>query len=120
MRLEDATSGYGLVLLVQARTVKGRRGWGSARAPREELCLPLTQRIFLGVCNEMQGNIKAATEAYEGAWNVVEQYNDEKSPMLLYWIEESLYRGSLLYLRSGYVDSKSQTGKFSKLYAYLY
>ncbi|KAI9484821.1 hypothetical protein BDB00DRAFT_109803 [Zychaea mexicana] len=74
LRIEDATSGYGLVLLVQARAIKG-------------------------ICYEKQNNITAAIDAFSTAWDVVEQHLKAKSEMLWYWMEECLYHGILLQLR---------------------
>ncbi|KAI8147176.1 hypothetical protein BJV82DRAFT_665280 [Fennellomyces sp. T-0311] len=75
LRIEDATSGYGLVLLIQARAIKG-------------------------ICFEQQDKIASAIEAYSTAWDVVEQHLKAKSDMLWDWMEECLYRGILLQLRS--------------------
>ncbi|KAI9278254.1 hypothetical protein BDA99DRAFT_531025 [Phascolomyces articulosus] len=76
LRIEDATSGYGLVLLIQARAIKG-------------------------ICYEKQDKILSAIDAFSSAWDVVEQHLKEKSEMLWYWIEECLYHGILLQLRTG-------------------
>ncbi|KAI8374621.1 uncharacterized protein BYT42DRAFT_413505 [Radiomyces spectabilis] len=76
LRLEDVTAGYGMVLLVQARAIKG-------------------------ICLEQQHDPSSAMEAYEAAWAVVNDHPDEKiSESLLYWIEISLYRAILLRLRT--------------------
>ncbi|KAG2224426.1 hypothetical protein INT45_002965 [Circinella minor] len=75
LRIEDATSGYGLVLLIQARAIKG-------------------------ICYEKQDNISMAIDAFSTAWDVVEQHLKEKSETLWYWIEECLYHGILLQLRT--------------------
>lgn len=74
LRMEDVQTGYGLVLLVQARAMKG-------------------------ICLEKSQNYEAAIEAYEAAWNAVELQPQERGVMLSFWIEECLYRGSLLRLR---------------------
>ncbi|CEP19993.1 hypothetical protein [Parasitella parasitica] len=74
LRIEDVKIGYGLVLLVQARTIKG-------------------------ICLEKQKDFEAAVEAYEAAWQAVELQPQERSVMLSFWVEECLYRGSLLRLR---------------------
>ncbi|KAI7886762.1 TPR-like protein [Lichtheimia hyalospora FSU 10163] len=82
LNINDATSGYGLVLLVQARTIKG-------------------------ICYEKQSNISAATDAFGAAWDIVEQHLDQKSEMLACWIEQSLYYGTLLRLRTGAPPQKT-------------
>lgn len=74
LRMEDVQTGYGLVLLIQARAIKGN-------------------------CLEKQGQDEAAIEAYEAAWKAVELQPQERSVMLSFWIEECLYRGVLLRLR---------------------
>lgn len=74
LRIEDVETGYGLVLLVQARAIKG-------------------------VCLEKQNNFEAAIEAYEAAWEAVELRPQERGVMLSFWIEECLYRGCLLRLQ---------------------
>ncbi|KAI9487433.1 MAG: hypothetical protein EXX96DRAFT_553180 [Benjaminiella poitrasii] len=74
LRMEDVQMGYGLVLLVQARAIKG-------------------------VCLEKKGEFEAAIEAYESAWNAVELKPQERGIMLSFWIEDCLYRGCLLRLK---------------------
>lgn len=74
LRIEDVQTGYGLVLLVQARAIKG-------------------------ICLEKTDNYEGAIEAYEAAWNAVELQPQERGIMLSFWIEECLYRGVLLRLR---------------------
>ncbi|KAI8062995.1 hypothetical protein BDF21DRAFT_496904 [Thamnidium elegans] len=74
LRIEDVQTGYGLVLLVQARAIKG-------------------------ICLEKSQNYEAAIEAYDAAWNAVELQPQERGVMLSFWIEECLYRGILLRLR---------------------
>ncbi|KAF1796055.1 hypothetical protein FB192DRAFT_1315354 [Mucor lusitanicus] len=74
LRVEDVETGYGLVLLVQARAIKG-------------------------ICLEKQGKPEAAIEAYEAAWQAVELQPQERGVMLSFWIEECLYRGCLLRLQ---------------------
>ncbi|KAI8330708.1 hypothetical protein BC941DRAFT_517938 [Chlamydoabsidia padenii] len=71
LRFEDVNWGYGLVLLVQARVIKG-------------------------ICYEMEGSVPDALEAYDAAWEVVESHLTERSEMLSYWIEDALYRAILL------------------------
>ncbi|EPB84635.1 hypothetical protein HMPREF1544_08578 [Mucor circinelloides 1006PhL] len=74
LRVEDVETGYGLVLLVQARAIKG-------------------------ICLEKQDNYEAAIEAYQAAWQAVELQPQERGVMLSFWIEECLYRGCLLRLQ---------------------
>lgn len=74
LRIEDVQTGYGLVLLIQARAVKG-------------------------ISLEKQSNFEAALEAYEAAWHAVELQPEERGAMLSFWIEQCLYRGILLRLR---------------------
>ncbi|KAK4509977.1 uncharacterized protein ATC70_008127 [Mucor velutinosus] len=74
LRVEDVETGYGLVLLVQARAIKG-------------------------ICLEKQNKPEAAIEAYEAAWQAVELQPQERGVMLSFWIEECLYRGCLLRLQ---------------------
>jgi tetratricopeptide (TPR) repeat protein len=74
LRIEDVQAGYGLVLLVQARAIKG-------------------------ICLEQAQNDEGAIEAYEAAWNAVELQPQERGVMLSFWIEECLYRGILLRLK---------------------
>lgn len=74
LRIEDVQTGYGLVLLVQARAMKG-------------------------ICLEKTENYEGAIEAYEAAWNAVELQPQERGIMLSFWIEECLYRGVLLRQR---------------------
>ncbi|KAI9313544.1 hypothetical protein BX666DRAFT_2030325 [Dichotomocladium elegans] len=76
LNINDATLGYGLVLLTQARTIKG-------------------------MCFEQQGNLSEAQDAFGAAWDIVEKHLDQKNEMLSSWIEESLYHGALLALRAG-------------------
>ncbi|CAO3662969.1 unnamed protein product [Rhizopus stolonifer] len=73
LRLEDVESGYGLVLLVQARVIKAR-------------------------CLEEQDDPKAL-ESYMSALSAVEEHPKEKNMALNYWIEDGLYRSILLQLR---------------------
>ncbi|KAI7878419.1 protein prenylyltransferase [Lichtheimia hyalospora FSU 10163] len=72
--MQQVHSGYGMVLLIQARVIKGG-------------------------CYEMQGQIASAIEAYEAAWSVYEQHPAEKGEVLWSWIEECLYRAILLHIR---------------------
>ncbi|KAK4520928.1 uncharacterized protein ATC70_006811 [Mucor velutinosus] len=74
LRLEDVEAGYGLVLLVQARVIKG-------------------------VCFENQENYTEALDCYLGALNVAEQHQNEQNKSLSFWLEECLYRSVLLQLR---------------------
>jgi tetratricopeptide (TPR) repeat protein len=74
LHMEDVQTGYGLVLLVQARAVKG-------------------------ICLEKSEQFEAAIEAYEAAWDAVELQPQERGVMLSFWIEECLYRGVLLRLK---------------------
>jgi tetratricopeptide (TPR) repeat protein len=74
LRVEDVQTGYGLVLLIQARAMKG-------------------------ISLEKQNEFETALEAYEAAWHAVEQQPQERGVMLSFWIEECLYRGVLLRLR---------------------
>lgn len=74
VRIEDVQHGYGFVLLVQARAIKG-------------------------ICFEMTHDVEAAIEAYDAAWNAVELQPQEKSIMLSFWIEQCLYRSCLLKSR---------------------
>lgn len=71
LRFEDVNWGYGLVLLVQARVIKG-------------------------ICFEMENSIPDALEAYDAAWEVVESHISEKSETIFQWIEDALYRSILL------------------------
>lgn len=79
LRIDDVQSGYGLVLLVQARAIKG-------------------------ICLEKQGNDEAAVEAYQAAWDAVELQPQERGIMLSFWIEECLYRACLLRLKLKYIN----------------
>lgn len=72
--MEDVQQGYGLVLLVEARTIKG-------------------------MCFEWLDDIQSALESYHSAWIAVESQTQERSIMLSFWIEQSLYRACLLKLR---------------------
>lgn len=74
LRLEDVETGYGLVLLVQARVMKA-------------------------VCYESQENDVDALESYLAALSVAEQHPEEQNKALSYWIEDCLYRAILLQLR---------------------
>ena len=74
LRLEDVETGYGLVLLVQARVMKG-------------------------ICYECQLNDNDALDSYLAALNVVEQHPQEQNKALSFWIEDCLYRSILLQLR---------------------
>lgn len=73
LRLEDV-KGYGLVLLVQARVMKG-------------------------ICFEYQENDVDALDSYLAALSVAEQHPEEQNKALFYWIEDGLYRAILLQLR---------------------
>lgn len=73
LRLEDVKSGYGLVLLVQARVIKAR-------------------------CLEEQDDTEALG-SYMSALSAVEEHPKEKNMALNYWIEDGLYRSILLQLR---------------------
>ncbi|KAI9258783.1 hypothetical protein BDA99DRAFT_514132 [Phascolomyces articulosus] len=75
LRMEDVHSGYGMVLLIQARVIKA-------------------------ICFEMKGDIPTAIETYGAAWDVFDQHPAEKGEMLSYWIEECVYRAILLHVRS--------------------
>ncbi|KAI9020131.1 hypothetical protein CLU79DRAFT_888280 [Phycomyces nitens] len=79
--LEDVNAGYGLVLLVQARIIKG-------------------------FCFEMEGDVEAALGCYNSAWDVANKHLTEKSESLSFWIEECLYRNILLRLR---IDAPTET-----------
>ncbi|KAI9319345.1 hypothetical protein BX666DRAFT_1460783 [Dichotomocladium elegans] len=74
LQMQHVHSGYGMVLLIQARVIKG-------------------------TCLEVQNKISAAIDAYEAAWRVYEQHPLEKGQILWDWIEEALYRAILLVLR---------------------
>ncbi|OAD69936.1 hypothetical protein PHYBLDRAFT_171959 [Phycomyces blakesleeanus NRRL 1555(-)] len=72
--LDDVNAGYGLVLLVQARVIKG-------------------------FCFEMEGDVEAALACYNSAWDVASKHLTEKNESLSFWVEECLYRTILLRLR---------------------
>ncbi|KAI7899995.1 uncharacterized protein BX663DRAFT_488743 [Cokeromyces recurvatus] len=74
LKLEDVESGYGLVLLIQARFIKG-------------------------VCFELQENYSDALDSYSNALKVAEQHPEEKNNALFFWLEDCLYRSILLQLR---------------------
>ncbi|KAI9268540.1 hypothetical protein EDC94DRAFT_514031 [Helicostylum pulchrum] len=74
LKLEDVESGYSMVLLVQARVMKG-------------------------VCYEAQENHIDALDCYLSALKVVEDHPDEENKSLSYWVENCLYRAILLQLR---------------------
>ncbi|KAI8641372.1 hypothetical protein BD408DRAFT_483450 [Parasitella parasitica] len=74
LRIEDVKVGYGLVLLIQARTIKG-------------------------ICLEKQKDFEAAIEAYDAAWKAAKLQPQERGIMLSFWVEECLYHGCLLRLR---------------------
>ncbi|KAI8992316.1 hypothetical protein BDB01DRAFT_426483 [Pilobolus umbonatus] len=92
LKMEDVQTGYGLVMLIQARAMKG-------------------------ICLEKQGNDEAAIEAYEAAWNSVEAQPQERGVMLSFWIEECIYRGSLLNLKLNLPTQN--TLKFMRAYIQL-
>ncbi len=96
LRLEDVERGYGLVLLVQARVIKGKQRLCAHTNSDCILSVPWTP---LGVCFEMQENYTEALDSYLGALKVVEQHPEEKSKALFYWLEDCLYRSVLLQLR---------------------
>ncbi|GAB5590884.1 hypothetical protein Unana1_05784 [Umbelopsis nana] len=73
-RPEDVESGYALVLLVQARTIKG-------------------------LCLEQSSDLDGALQAYESILSIINQHPTERGNEWSHWIETSLYRGSLLKLR---------------------
>ncbi|KAF7732343.1 hypothetical protein EC973_005239 [Apophysomyces ossiformis] len=91
LRAEDVSSGYGLVLLVQARAIKG-------------------------ICFETENNLKAAIEAHDAAWDAVEN-STERGEVLSSWIEECLYRGVLLSVKSS--ATPQQTLKLMRAYTQL-
>lgn len=74
LRTQDVESGYGLVLLVQARVLKG-------------------------ICYESQENDVDALDSYLAALEVVEKHPDEENKALSYWLEDCIYRSVLLQLR---------------------
>ncbi|KAI8083457.1 hypothetical protein BDF21DRAFT_416009 [Thamnidium elegans] len=74
LKLEDVESGYSMVLLVQARVMKG-------------------------ICYESQENHIDALDCYLSALKVVEDHPDEENKSLSYWVENCLYRAILLQLR---------------------
>ncbi|KAI9306079.1 hypothetical protein BJ944DRAFT_264139 [Cunninghamella echinulata] len=92
LRLEDVNSGYGFILLVQARVIKG-------------------------TCLELTGKEEDALVAFESAWTAVEEHLDESSPVLNYWIEDGLYRSIMLCLRTKAPIEK--TLKFLRGYSQL-
>ncbi|KAG2196906.1 hypothetical protein INT47_005130 [Mucor saturninus] len=74
LRTQDVESGYGLVLLVQARVLKG-------------------------ICYESQENDVDALDSYLAALEVAEKHPDEENKALSYWLEDCIYRSVLLQLR---------------------
>ena len=75
---------------------------------RKENRLTCLYKLFYyskGICYEKQGNISSAIDAFSTAWDVVEQHLKEKSETLWYWIEECLYHGILLQLRTRYMHT---------------
>ncbi|KAG2205636.1 hypothetical protein INT47_007992 [Mucor saturninus] len=75
LKMEDVQQGYGLVLLVEARTIKG-------------------------MCFEWLDDLPSALASYHAAWLAVESQPQERSIMLSFWVEQCLYRACLLKLRS--------------------
>ncbi|KAG2185895.1 hypothetical protein INT43_002333 [Umbelopsis isabellina] len=73
-RPEDVESGYALVLLVQARTIKG-------------------------LCLEQTSDPEGALKAYESVLEIIHKHPSERGSEWSHWVETSLYRGSLLKLR---------------------
>lgn len=90
LRLEDVETGYGLVLLVQARVIKG------THTQNTHTVLNL---FVIGVCYECQENYTEALESYFSALRVVESHPEEQNRALAFWIEDCLYRAILLHLR---------------------
>ncbi|KAI8987068.1 hypothetical protein BDB01DRAFT_593512 [Pilobolus umbonatus] len=74
LKMEDVMSGYGLVLLVQARVIKG-------------------------ICFEQENNVSDAMDSYLSALSAAEQYPDEMTKALSSWLEDCLYRSILLQLK---------------------
>ncbi|KAI8061074.1 hypothetical protein BC940DRAFT_310760 [Gongronella butleri] len=71
LRFEDVNWGYGLVLLIQARVIKG-------------------------ISLEMENRIPEALDAYDAAWEVMDNHFNEKNDHTAYWMEEALHRAILL------------------------
>ncbi|KAI9280768.1 hypothetical protein BY458DRAFT_430418 [Sporodiniella umbellata] len=88
LRLEDVESGYGLVLLVQARVIKAR-------------------------CFEEQNDAEAL-DSYMSALDAVESHPKERNSALNFWVEDCLYRSILLQLRNK--GSVKQTLKLMRSY----
>lgn len=74
LRSQDVESGYGLVLLVQARVLKG-------------------------ICYESQESDADALDSYLAALEVAEKHPEEENKALSYWLENCVYRSVLLQLR---------------------
>ncbi|KAI8344516.1 hypothetical protein BC941DRAFT_497775 [Chlamydoabsidia padenii] len=92
LRLEDVETGYGFVLLIQARVIKG-------------------------FCYELTGQEKHASDTFEAVWDAIEGHLNETGPVLAYWAEEGLYRAIMLSLRTG--ASVDLTFKFMRAYSQL-
>ncbi|ORX58104.1 TPR-like protein [Hesseltinella vesiculosa] len=71
LRLEDVNEGYGFVLLIQARVIKG-------------------------ISLEMMGRIPEALDAFESACKAMDERKTETGITLATWIEEGLYRAIML------------------------
>lgn len=102
LRLEDVEAGYGLVLLVQARVIKGiylHISLKSVRIIDNRNCKPSLPPPSTGVCFENQENYSDALDCYLGALKVAEQHPQEQNKSLSFWLEECLYRSVLLQLR---------------------
>ncbi|KAG1224001.1 hypothetical protein G6F35_004302 [Rhizopus arrhizus] len=91
LRLEDVEWGYGLVLLVQARVIKGR-------------------------CFEQEQDDEGALESYLSALSVVENHPAENNKALNSWVEDCLYRSVLLQLRRK--GAVKQTLRLMRSYLY--
>ncbi|KAI8084650.1 uncharacterized protein BX664DRAFT_267192 [Halteromyces radiatus] len=92
LRLEDVSAGYGFVLLIQARVIKG-------------------------ICFELIGKEKDALDTFEAIWTTLEEHLNETGSALAYWTEDGFYRAIMLCLRTS--ASVDLTLKFLRAYSQL-
>ncbi|KAI8059218.1 hypothetical protein BC940DRAFT_324010 [Gongronella butleri] len=74
LRLEDVSEGYGFVLLIQARVIKG-------------------------ISLEMMGQLSGALDAFDSACTAMDEHKNQTGVTLASWIEDGLYRAIMVAVR---------------------
>lgn len=87
---DEVSQGYGLVLFLQARAIKGNKN--------KAYKVTIKYSKKKAICYELIGDIVNAVQTYEGVESLIAEYSSMKCRLWAEWSETALYRAVLLGL----------------------